>query len=45
VTAAAPAAQIHVLEVPPVAGALAAALELAGAPPDAALRARGYLLG
>jgi N-acetylglucosamine kinase-like BadF-type ATPase len=41
----APAARILVLDVPPVAGALAAALELAGASAADAARARAYLLG
>jgi N-acetylglucosamine kinase-like BadF-type ATPase len=45
VAAVAPAARLQVLAVPPVAGALASALELAGAGPDELERARGYLLG
>jgi len=38
-----PGAQVRVLDVPPVAGALASALELAGAGPDAVARARDAL--
>lgn len=45
VRAVAPAGRLRVLDVPPVAGALASALELAGAGPDEITRARGYLLG
>jgi hypothetical protein len=39
----APGAQVRVLDVPPVAGALASALELAGAGPAAVARARDAL--
>ena len=39
----APGAQVRVLDVPPVAGALASALELAGADADAVARARDAL--
>jgi N-acetylglucosamine kinase-like BadF-type ATPase len=45
VRAVVPAARLHVLDVPPVAGALASALELAGAGPGGIERARRYLLG
>jgi hypothetical protein len=37
----APAARMHVLDVPPVVGALASALELAGAAPDQVATACG----
>jgi hypothetical protein len=37
--------RIRVLDVAPVVGALAAALELAGSTPDQVATARGYLLG
>jgi N-acetylglucosamine kinase-like BadF-type ATPase len=43
--AVAPAARIRVLDVAPVAGALASALELAGATSADVAEARGYLLG
>ena len=43
--AIAPAARLSVLAVPPVVGALASALELAGAAAEDVARARGYLLG
>ncbi|HKC29125.1 MAG TPA: hypothetical protein VKB75_14025, partial [Jatrophihabitans sp.] len=38
-------AQLHVLDVAPVAGALASALQWVGATPDQIERSRGYLLG
>jgi N-acetylglucosamine kinase-like BadF-type ATPase len=41
----APAAELRVLDVAPVAGAVAAALESAGASDSAMARARSYLLG
>lgn len=45
VAAVAPAAQLRVLDVPPVAGALAAALDLAGARSDQVEKARAHLPG
>jgi N-acetylglucosamine kinase-like BadF-type ATPase len=45
ITAVAPAAQLRVLDVPPVLGPLASALTIAGANAEAISRARGYLLG